>query len=433
MTSTRSTAPETLCDEHTSARTIYFVLSGVMLAGCILLVGCDTPTATFTPNAIYAKRMELESGDPIEDTAADVELIIAEKFGTPDEPLWPESLEGDQEPLVSLENLKRAAGAISSDEADIHYGLYRKHCVLCHGQSGGGRGPTAKLLNPYPRDFRPGRFKYKSTALGIKPRKTDLIRTLLNGIPGTSMPGFHLLSQTDENNDIEALVDYVIYLSVRGESERKLLTEASLNLDYDSGDRLIEWDALEIDPEMVAAQEADVQAIIDRTIAAWRKAQNVPVTSDAVPEGQVVFGDASADETLLATSITNGKELFQSPSVGCSKCHGIDGSGEGVAADYDFWTKDWTYQAGLDPEDSESIAPMLELGAFKPRKSPPRNLTKGAFRGGGRPIDIYHRIVHGIEGTPMPAAALKPDNPQGLSESEIWDLVNFVLSIGEQS
>ena len=33
----------------------------------------------------------------------------------------------------------------------------------------------------------------------------------------------------------------------------------------------------------------------------------------------------------------------------------------------------------------------------------PRNLTRGLFRGGRRPIDIYRRIYAGINGTPMPA------------------------------
>jgi mono/diheme cytochrome c family protein len=53
----------------------------------------------------------------------------------------------------------------------------------------------------------------------------------------------------------------------------------------------------------------------------------------------------------------------------------------------------------------------------------PRNLTTGVFRGGRRPIDIYRRIHTGIKGTPMPGAG------KSLTDEQIWDVVNYVLSI----
>ena len=54
----------------------------------------------------------------------------------------------------------------------------------------------------------------------------------------------------------------------------------------------------------------------------------------------------------------------------------------------------------------------------------PRDLTTGVFRGGRRPIDIYRRIHSGIKGTPMQqfGTTLK-------EEGQIWDVVNYVLSI----
>ena len=54
---------------------------------------------------------------------------------------------------------------------------------------------------------------------------------------------------------------------------------------------------------------------------------------------------------------------------------------------------------------------------------PPRDLHRGIYRGGRRPIDIYRRIVVGIKGTPMPGTANK------LQPEQVWDLVNYVLSI----
>jgi len=58
----------------------------------------------------------------------------------------------------------------------------------------------------------------------------------------------------------------------------------------------------------------------------------------------------------------------------------------------------------------------------------PRNLTLGQYRGGRRPVDIFRRVYAGIKGTPMPAfgrTALKDD--------EIWDVVNYVMSLPYQS
>jgi mono/diheme cytochrome c family protein len=44
------------------------------------------------------------------------------------------------------------------------YGLY---CVTCHGDSGDGQGPVGKTLNPPPRDFTKGDFKFGGTDQAI--------------------------------------------------------------------------------------------------------------------------------------------------------------------------------------------------------------------------------------------------------------------------
>src|SRR4030095_4002279 len=102
-------------------------------------------------------------------------------------------------------------------------GLYRKHCAHCHGITGDGAGPTAAFLNPYPRDYRLGKFNFKSTPIGQKPTHEDLKKIVLDGIPGTAMPSFKLLPDLE----VEALVNYVRYLSIRGETERDLLRASS--------------------------------------------------------------------------------------------------------------------------------------------------------------------------------------------------------------
>ena len=91
--------------------------------------------------------------------------------------------------------------------------LYRRHCLHCHGMTGDGHGATAAWVNPHPRDYRAGIFKFISSER--KARRDDLLRTLRQGVEGTSMPSFGLL----EPEELEALASTVIHLSLRGETE----------------------------------------------------------------------------------------------------------------------------------------------------------------------------------------------------------------------
>ena len=116
-----------------------------------------------------AERINLGDGETISDENMNmVGNILTALFGTPNQPKFP-LIFGENDPaaeILSLENLRIAAGPVSSDRDDNHTGLYREHCAHCHGISGDGAGPTARTLNPYPRDFRLGKFKFKSTPAG---------------------------------------------------------------------------------------------------------------------------------------------------------------------------------------------------------------------------------------------------------------------------
>jgi hypothetical protein len=88
----------------------------------------------------------------------------------------------DVSKLLDLSKLKLAAGRVGSDSTGRPRGLYREHCAHCHGITGDGNGPTASFLNPYPRDYRAGLFKFKSTPSGFRPLHDDLKRIVVEGI-----------------------------------------------------------------------------------------------------------------------------------------------------------------------------------------------------------------------------------------------------------
>ena len=76
--------------------------------------------------------------------------------------------------------------------------VFLNRCSGCHGVLGDGKGKAARFLNPRPRDFTGGVFKFKSTPNDALPTDHDLIRTIDLGVLGTSMPSFKLLPQVSK-------------------------------------------------------------------------------------------------------------------------------------------------------------------------------------------------------------------------------------------
>lgn len=166
--------------------------------------------------------------------------------------------------------------------------------------------------------------------------------------------------------DIATVVDYVILLSQRGELEYQLANEA------------------EASEELF---DEDVPDYVDIVSNNWKTAA-VSLTQPLTPQPE-----------LTLERVALGREAFL--SKGCSKCHGEDGRGH---------TKD---NIGKDSWGHSTRA---------------ADLTSGMLHGGQEPIDIYRRIMNGINGTPMPGFKSSLE-----SEPEtIWNLVSYVLSVSNR-
>ncbi len=76
--------------------------------------------------------------------------------------------------------------------------LYLSKCAVCHGSTGKGDGPAAYLVYPKPRDFTLGIFKIRSTM--TLPTDDDLLRTITQGMPGTAMPSWAVLSEAERRS-----------------------------------------------------------------------------------------------------------------------------------------------------------------------------------------------------------------------------------------
>ena len=382
------------------------IIRPLLLLGVVaLLVGCRAEDARFRMDMVYVRKQE--NATEITFTRAqllNLSNVLAAVFGTPDDPDI--LIDGDigLHEIVDLTNLKMAAGPVGSDEMGFPHGLYREHCSHCHGVTGNGLGPTAAFLNPYPRDYRQGIYKFKSTPKGSRPTTEDLKTVLINGVQGTAMPSFALLA----DDEIDALVDYVKYLSVRGKIERDLIFEVA--------DELEEKELL-VDPEEPDDGLETVKMYLTAEVRKWASASN---EATAVPSPPA----SSSDEDRL-DSLARGRELFHGTLANCVKCHGETALGDGQTTDYDQWTIEIFTKEPQQPGIGEFVA----LGALKPRNILPRNLRHGVYRGGRRPIDLYWRVRNGIDGTPMPAATMKQPGQKGLTEADIWHLIDYVRSL----
>jgi mono/diheme cytochrome c family protein len=377
------------------------------------MVGCDARIERFEPNEVYALTLARSRSIPADAASEDASIVVETLFGTPDQPQWPEQLVGENR-LVDLDRIARAAGAVSSEKDGTQLGLFREHCVTCHGLAGSGAGPASLFQNPYPRDFRHGVFKWKSTDRWSKPTRDDLQRHLKLGIPGTAMPSFALLRP----EELEALVDYVIYLSVRGEVERRLIAAAIDELDYAETPP---EDELRLNSSGGSEGAEVVREVVSRVASTWQDADNAVVQIPVFPklEGQP-----------LQESIVRGMEIFHGKVANCVGCHGQAGIADLVTLDYDDWSKEYSTGIGLTPSDREAMQPFRQAGALTPRPIKPRNLQDGVFRGGGDAESLFRRITQGIAGTPMPAVELvAEDNGLGLTEDQVWDLVRYVQSL----
>lgn len=390
--------------------TIALALVAAALGGA---VGCDAPEAQFKLNRVYTLSQEAVNDTQLGERTQDVADVLAAMFGTPDEPHVPALEDIDTAAVLDVDRLRMAAGPVSSDEHGNPRGLYREHCAHCHGVTGDGMGPTAAFLNPYPRDYRKGQYKFKSTPVGSRPTHEDLRKIVIDGIPGTAMPSFKLLAA----DEVDALVHYVKYLSIRGEVERALVSTTLSELD--AKDRLINLKLKEATEEekqeLFAGQVAIIKDAAATSFGLWSQAEENVTPVPGKPETSL-----SKEE-----SIARGREVFYTVA-NCNKCHGDAALGDGQTTDFDEWTKE------LAPDNPELLERYLAVGALEPRNIRPRNLRQGIYRGGRRPIDIYWRVMNGIEGTPMPGLApnvLKegdPPDPKKLTQEDVWHLIEYV-------
>ena len=117
--------------------------------------------------------------------------------------------------------LSPAIAAAQTGDMDRGEVIYAERCLQCHGEDGDGLGPGAERLNPSPRDFTFGLYKFKTTPHDEDlPNDADLVRMIRDGMPGTAMPGWGNLLTEQEILDVIAYLKY--FAELEGEPEQQL-------------------------------------------------------------------------------------------------------------------------------------------------------------------------------------------------------------------
>ena len=325
-------------------------------AAALLLEGCSQPL-----EVTYVARPERVKLPPKHQRQVGDSLV--KFYGTPANPRL--AIPAEDDPVL----LKDTVG---KEHLKLGAAVYRRQCALCHGISGDGNGEAAPYLNPLPRDYRRGKFKFTSTVRESKPRRSDLVRVIRYGAKGTSMPAFRWMP----DDELSAVIDYVVHLSQRGELELALVDECENSLTEDD-----DLDPVSVNGYVVTIAESWTQA-------AQQVQHLLTVQPQRTPE-----------------TVRQGAQAFV--ELNCYKCHGKDGHGN---REFDVGKDAWG------------------------RTAYAADLSSGMLHGGRRSEDLYRRIFGGITGTPMPGSNV-PDSSKGETLEQrsetIWHLTHFIRSIVE--
>lgn len=343
-------------------------------------------------------------------------------FGTPGKPRV-------TIPGVSSEDVD----ALRLDRVTLTAGskLYRLHCLACHGVTGNGRGPSAQWVNPHPRDYRQGLFKFQSVdqtkaTEKLKPAREDLFRTLYYGIENTSMPAFNLLS----TEELEALVSYVIHLSIRGEAEFKafsgLIEEEEVEQPDKKKVKVIKFKSSDpkVNPVIKGAQ--DVFGVWKQSQKLLIKEADFPTYSGDEKQQSILRGRA-----MFLANVEMLKEVFPKDQF-VKKYSKVfkekDKDGKEVLKPADKVTTE-EYEAKLSAFATSVSCVTCHMDYGRQAQweldewgtmVKAANLTVPVYRGGRRPVDLFYRLHSGINGSGM------VDFGRNLNGEQVWDLVNFV-------
>ena len=102
-----------------------------------------------------------------------------------------------------------APGAALADAAAGKELFVKTNCNSCHGMEGKGDGPVAAALDPKPRDYTAGDFKFDADKDGSVGTDSDLALVIKNGAAPYGGSAMMMPNPTLSVTDIQLLVTYI--------------------------------------------------------------------------------------------------------------------------------------------------------------------------------------------------------------------------------
>ena len=102
---------------------------------------------------------------------------------------------------VGLLTLVIPATALAGGNAAEGKKTYDLHCGVCHGLSGAGDGPAGAAIDPPPRNFNLGEFKFDADKDGVTGTDEDLFIVIQKG--GVSFGGNPVMVPWSSLSDAE--------------------------------------------------------------------------------------------------------------------------------------------------------------------------------------------------------------------------------------
>ena len=102
-----------------------------------------------------------------------------------------------------------APGASFAADAAAGKTAFVTNCASCHGETGKGDGPVGAALQPPPRDFSKGEFKFDTDGDGNPGSDTDLKNVIQKG--GAAYGGSPLMAPwpTLSDDDVANVIAYI--------------------------------------------------------------------------------------------------------------------------------------------------------------------------------------------------------------------------------
>ena len=102
-----------------------------------------------------------------------------------------------------------AAGAAQADPAAGKDLFVKTNCNSCHGMNGEGDGPVAAALDPKPRNYVKGEFKFDADKDGSVGADMDLALVIKNGAAAYGGSAMMMPNPTLSEADIQLLITYI--------------------------------------------------------------------------------------------------------------------------------------------------------------------------------------------------------------------------------